>query len=251
MDAFPLDLPALKKYYFHPQKDELINPFWVNSGNKRLACYYHKKHPDAKTILHFHGNGETVGEFIPYFIPLIDEMGFNCFFAEYRGYGMSTGTPGFLGILKDVEAVINSIDVPPERLILYGRSLGTLFALHGVYLFPNISGLILESGIASLAEWDVFKDTMEQPDPCLKDVDKNKLQKYFNNELKLHNYNGATLIMHCLYDSIVPVTNAHKLYEWAREPKTMTIFEEGEHSDYIITNLPEYRDTVRDFIDGL
>ncbi|TFH46508.1 MAG: alpha/beta hydrolase [ANME-2 cluster archaeon] len=246
MGKFSLDLPILIKYYFYPQKNEFNNPFWVNSENERLACYFHKKHPNAKTIIHFHGNGETVGDYIPNFVSIIDAMGFNCFFAEYRGYGMSTGTPSFLGMLKDVEAIINSINIPPEKLILYGRSFGTISALHGICIFPNISGLILESGIADLTEWGVFKDIKE----FYPDIE-NNIRKYFNHELKLNNYKGETLIIHCLYDNLIPVTNSYRLYEWAREPKTMAIFEEGEHSTYITKNLTKYCAIIRNFIKSL
>ena len=50
-------------------------------------------HPDAKTVIYFHGNGEVVADYLPSFPEWITRAGCNVLLAEYRGYGMSSGTP--------------------------------------------------------------------------------------------------------------------------------------------------------------
>ncbi|MCP4677339.1 MAG: hypothetical protein GY854_17860 [Deltaproteobacteria bacterium] len=38
-----------------------------SEGEDTLACRYHKPFADAKTVVHFHGNGETVADYVPFF----------------------------------------------------------------------------------------------------------------------------------------------------------------------------------------
>ena len=72
--------------------------------------------------------------------------------AEYRGYGMSSGTPALVGMLDDVVPIIQSLNIPDHRVVLFGRSIGSLYALHGVSQRPQLGGLIIESGVADLTE---------------------------------------------------------------------------------------------------
>jgi uncharacterized protein len=55
--------------------------------------------------------------------------------AEYRGYGMSTGHPSLVDMLDDVTAIIQHVgrlNIPAQKVILFGRSIGSPHALHGV-----------------------------------------------------------------------------------------------------------------------
>ncbi|OPL14239.1 MAG: hypothetical protein AVO38_11965 [delta proteobacterium ML8_D] len=185
-----------------------------------------------------------------HFAKIIELMGCNCFFAEYRGYGMSSGKPNLTTMLSDAEIIIRELDLPLEKIILYGRSFGTLSAIHLSQQFPNISGLVLESGIADLSKWGIYN---EAPDRI--GIDKDTLgkdiNKYFNNKEKLSSFSGATLILHTLYDYLVHVSNANQLFEWAPHPKKKVIFEHGNHSDIYISNLLEFTGEVKKFIKKL
>jgi pimeloyl-ACP methyl ester carboxylesterase len=56
---------------------------------------------------------------------------------EYRGYGDSTGTPQFSAIMKDCQAIFEALKVKQEEIIVFGRSLGSIFALHFAHLYPK------------------------------------------------------------------------------------------------------------------
>jgi pimeloyl-ACP methyl ester carboxylesterase len=79
-------------------------------------------------------------------------MGANLLLAEFRGYGMSDGEPGLVTMLDDVRLIVEASGVPPERIIFFGRSLGSLYAMHGLSLYPQAAGLIIESGLADPLE---------------------------------------------------------------------------------------------------
>ena len=78
----------------------------------------------ARTIVFFHGNGESAAQNIP-FARELAELGFHVVLAEYRGYGGQPGRPSEEGVYRDAAAVIAQAGAPLSELILVGRSLGT------------------------------------------------------------------------------------------------------------------------------
>ena len=236
--------------YFYPSYSSFENPYYVESGNNQLACYYHKIKNPKKTIIHFHGNGEVVSDYLDLFAGQIETLGCSILFAEYRGYGLSTGdSPTLVGMLEDVEKIIQSIDVPPQEIVLFGRSVGSIYALHGASLFPNVAGLVIESGIADVVS-RVLR-LIRKPKTVEKEQMKEEGKIYFNHEKKMKTFQGQTLVMHTLYDSLVHASNARRLYDWANEPKKLKLFLQGDHNDIFFVNEEEYFKVLEEFIDGI
>ena len=245
-----LDHPLVTERYFFPRRQEFRDPFWVESGEMKLSCYYRCTYPEAKTVIFFHGNGEIVADYLELFVPVFEQLGFNLFLAEYRGYGMSTGVPALAGMLADVEHIIKATGQPPEKLVLFGRSIGSLYAVHGVYRFPTIAGLIIESGIAVILE-RVLMRVNPQELGILLDKLQEATDRDFNHQEKLAGYKGSTLVLHARHDSLVHVAHGKKLYDWAPEPKQIKIFESGDHNDIMAANAEEYFRLIYHFISGL
>jgi len=244
-----LNSEKVSKRYFYPRKASFENPYYVQSGENQLACYYHKIENPKKTIIHFHGNGETVADYLNDFEHKVETLGCSILFAEYRQYGLSTGKPPTLvGMLEDVEKIINSIDVPPEEIILFGRSVGSIYAIHGASLFPNISGLVIESGIANVVN-RVFR-LIRRPNHSIREQMIQEGKKYFDHEAKLKAFQGKVLIMHTLYDSLVHASNARQLYQWANDPKELELFLEGDHNCILISNKEAYFQLLKNLIEG-
>jgi pimeloyl-ACP methyl ester carboxylesterase len=155
-----LDHRLISERYFFPRNNRFSEPFKVRIGDIALGCYY-RPYPEAdNTIIHFHGNGETVKEYLD--SPLL-KLPYNFLFAEYRGYGMSNGEPSLVSMLQDVKTIIDSLDVPKEKIVLFGRSIGSIYALHGASLYPDsIGGLIIESGIADVRERILMRVTPQE-----------------------------------------------------------------------------------------
>lgn len=82
-----LDHPLISDRYFFPRPGRCPEPFWVDCGDARLACCYLQVEPAAGTLVHFHGNGEIVDDYLEDFVDLVAQMGWNCLLVEYRGYG--------------------------------------------------------------------------------------------------------------------------------------------------------------------
>jgi pimeloyl-ACP methyl ester carboxylesterase len=134
MNDSVLDHPALSAQYFYPWPNHFDNPFFVTGNDFRLGCRYLKVSDKFPTIIHFHGNGESVQDYLGDFEQRIAGLGANLLLAEYRGYGMSSGEPALAAMLEDVHLIVEASAIPPEKLIFFGRSLGSLYALHGASL---------------------------------------------------------------------------------------------------------------------
>jgi len=245
-----LDHPLVTERYFFPRRQEFSDPFWVDCGEIKLSCYYKPKHSDAKTIVFFHGNGEIVADYLELFVPVFDQLGFNLFLAEYRGYAMSTGVPALAGMSEDVTPIVKATGQPPENLILFGRSIGSLYAIHGISLFPSIAGLIIESGIAVMLE-RILMRVHPQELGILMEKLQEATDRVFNHQEKLSSFKGSTLVLHAEHDSLVHVAHGKKIYEWAPEPKQLKIFAKGDHNDIMAVNAEDYFRLIYQFISQL
>jgi uncharacterized protein len=246
-----LDHPIVSSRYFFPRRESMANPWWVKAADgSRLACYYQAEDPDAPTVIYFHGNGEVVADYLPSFPDWLCGAGYNVLLAEYRGYGMSEGTPAIVSMLDDVVPIIDSLKIADRRVVLFGRSIGSLFALHGVSQRPHLGGLIIESGLADLTE--KFRERIAPQELGMSESEiVSELRKYFDYAAKLRGFHGKTLILHARRDELVPVSHAEMLYASAPEPKHLKIFDHGSHNDIFAVNEDDYMKRVEEFLAGV
>jgi len=243
-----LDHPIVSSRYFYPRPATLTDPFWVQAADgSQLACVYQQADPDAKTVIYFHGNGEVVSDYLPSFPDWITGAGYNCLLAEYRGYGMSTGRPALAGMLNDVVPIINSLGIPDQQIVLFGRSIGSLYAVHGVSQRPQLAGLILESGIAGLTERFLMRVQPAELGTSMAEIEA-ELTTYFDYTRKLRAFQGRTLLLHTRFGELVPVHHAEQLHAAAPEPKQLHIFDRGGHNDIFFRNQDVYMQLVEAFM---
>jgi len=130
---------------------EFLSAFFIRPSNKVLA----KK----ITILMFHGNAGNIGHRVPIAKVLEENLGCNVFMLEYRGYGLSTGTPDENGINIDAQTALDYIRNQKEteggKIIVYGQSLGGAVAIQLVAKNQedgDIVAMILENTFTSIRE---------------------------------------------------------------------------------------------------
>ena len=110
-----LNHPLISQRYFFPRHVSLSDPTWIESNEERLACWFYKIHPSPHpTLVHFHGNGEVVADWIDFFQSLAKQLGINLLLVEYRGYGESTGRPQLVSQLDDLKACFDFLKMTQE-----------------------------------------------------------------------------------------------------------------------------------------
>lgn len=197
----------------------------------------HLANPSAAiTVLYAHGNAEDLGQVAP----LLDELrrtGFAVLAFDYRGYGLSTGgPPSAAGATSDMEAVyrhaVETLKIPPSRLVLYGRSVGSGPASDLAARVPA-GGLVLESAFVS-AFRVLTKVTLLPFDR-------------FDNLRHVRELRAPILVIHGTDDQVIPVAHGRRLFEAARQPKQALWAEGAHHNDVAIIAGPRYWSTLAAF----
>jgi alpha-beta hydrolase superfamily lysophospholipase len=229
----------------------VTDPFVVEVDSIELACFRRIVNPDGYTVVHFHGNGEAIADYVPDMTDMLAGLGLNSLFVEFREYGGSTGKARLVAMLGDGEAAIAAAEIAPEKVIAFGRSIGSLYAIELVHRQPGIAGLIIESGIADPAER--FLAYADLPAAGIdQDEVSAEVRKYFNHQQKLTGYIGPLLIMHTEHDGLIDISHAERNLNWAAGPKKRLIrFSQGDHNSIMAWNRDEYFEAIRAFVETL
>ena len=245
-----LEESTVTKRFLFPRKKQIKNPFFINTKIGRLSCYRQLNDVNKKMLIVFHGSNEIINDYFEVFTEEIEKIGCNLLLVEYRGYSYSSGFASLTNIIDDISYVVEACGVSEDKIVVFGRSLGTIYAMHTVKLFPNIKGIIIESGFSDFYEKIKTRLSAEDIDTTEKEL-KKEVYKYFNIKEIVKNYKGASLFMHAIDDRTISVSQAKKMHEWANEPKTLSLYAEGGHSDIQDTNTERYFSDIKRFIDSL
>jgi pimeloyl-ACP methyl ester carboxylesterase len=246
-----LDHPLVASRYFFPRRDPVDDPFVVQTDDGcNLACFRVSLDPTALTLLHFHGNAEVVADYIPEVAEVVTSFGVNAVFAEYRGYGSSTGTPSLGAMLDDAETIFQAVGVPAERIVPFGRSLGSLFAVEVAARHPEVAGLVIESGIADPLEPALLRVSPEDFGMSAESF-RAAADARVNQEQKLRAYSGPLLVLHTTGDRLIPPSHAERMFAWASAPasdKSLVMFDHGDHGSIYPANRTAYLGHLASFL---
>jgi fermentation-respiration switch protein FrsA (DUF1100 family) len=173
--------------------------------------------PDARfTLLCSHGNAGDIGDTRDSLIELRDH-GYAVFTYDYRGYGTSQGKPSEKGCYLDAEAayryLVEQLHVPPDGIILHGRSLGGAMAIYTASRHA-VAGLVLESTFVSAIR---VVTNLPLPGDRFRNID------------RIGQVHCPTLIMHGTSDEVVPFSHGPKLLAAANDPKLHLWVANGGH----------------------
>ncbi|MCJ1286888.1 Alpha/beta hydrolase domain-containing protein 13 [Xylographa opegraphella] len=222
---------------------EHLSAFFIRPSNKRMA----KK----VTIMMFHGNAGNIGHRVPIARVLEENLGCNVLMLEYRGYGLSSGTPNEEGLMIDAQAGLDYIrksdEIKDNSIIIYGQSLGGAVAIQLVAKNEeagDIVGLILENTFLSIRKMIpcVFPPARFLTPLCY---------EIWPSEETLPRIRATPILfISGLKDEIVPPSHMKELFALCRvEAKTWKEIPEGTHNNSV--GEPFYFNYIADFIDGL
>ena len=227
--------------YFFPRAAAPVSTTLVRVDGAELACSARRDH-GGPLLVHFHGNGEVVADYVPHLAAAYAERGIDTFFVEYRGYGASSGVPRLAEMLGDVPRVIDQLGVPLEQVFVYGRSIGSIYAIEAAHQRPGIGGLILESGIADVLERVLFRAQPEELGVTLQVLEE-QAARYFDHEAKLRSYPGPVRVLHARGDRAVDPSHAERNARWAPRGE-LTLFPRGDHNTILDFHARDIIDAV-------
>lgn len=226
---------------FQPQKDtypELQGvEFLPVSADTRIAFrYLPPSEPTAPVFLHCHGNAENLRS-MAWRQEQFRSRGYGFFAFDYEGYGRSSGTPSEQAVKRDVTAawdhLTKTLQIPPERIVIHGFSLGTGAASFLASQVPAAKALILEAPFVSTY---AVANMQWLPGNRFKSIELIDRIKF------------PVLIIHGDRDRIIPFRHGKKMYEKASSPKRFFHVHGAGHNDLIAVAGESYWQELSDFL---
>lgn len=196
--------------------------------------------PDAATLLFLHGNAGNISDRLDK-IFLFHRMGLNVLIIDYRGYGKSGGKPSEKGLYRDALAAFDHLvqrpDVSPERIVVYGESLGGVAAID-LAGRRDVAALIIDSSFSSAA--DMAKVMYPFIPSFVLSIKMDSVAKVRASEV-------PKLFLHSPADATVPFTLGRKLFEAAAEPKEFVRLA-GPHNNGYVDARDAFINGIRNFL---
>lgn len=223
---------AFENVHLETPDGETLHGWFVPAGN-----------PDRNAaVLIFHGNAGNISHRLDT-LRIWHALGYDSFIFDYRGYGESSGSPDEEGTYTDAQTawdyLVGEKGIPPDRLVLFGRSMGGAIAAQlATRIEP--AALIIESSFSSVP--DIAADLY----PWLPA----RLLSRFEYDTRAHARQARcpVMVIHSREDEIIPFEHGHAIYAAAATPKYMLTLQ-GSHNQGFLNSGMHYIEGLQDFLD--
>ena len=217
----------------------------AKGGAKLAGWWIHgKEEGPRRALLFFHGNAGNVSHRLERSRLLVDALPVDVALVDYRGYGRSTGRPDEEGLYADGDAVYAEAvrrGFPPEKIVLFGESLGCAVAIETAVRHP-CAGVVVEAPFLSVPEM------AKAIYPFLPSF---LVRSRFNNEAKIRGLRVPKLIVAAEKDDVVPPVQTRKLFEAAAPPKELHVIRGATHNDTYTVGGEDYLAVLGQFLKSL
>ncbi|HBR17081.1 MAG TPA: alpha/beta hydrolase [Deltaproteobacteria bacterium] len=207
---------------------------------KKISAWFVPSGKERGVVLFCHGNAGNISHRLDS-IRIFHDLDLGVLIFDYRGYGRSEGSPTEKGTYLDAEAawnyLINVRKVRPEKVILFGRSLGAGVAAE-MALRHRAAGLIMESAFMSVPSLG-SKFFPYLPGYLIRLISR----FHYSNIDKVSRIGIPKLIIHSPQDEIIPFEHGVTLFEKATGPKEFLRIAGGHNEGFMISG--------KTYIDGL
>lgn len=196
------------------------------------------------TLLFLHGNAGNVSHRRDS-LAIFHALGLDVLIPDYRGYGLSQGSPSEQGLYRDAAAAWRWLTqeraIAPEQILIFGRSLGGAIATH-LAAQTRPAGLMIESS------FDRLQSLADAHYPLLSRLI--PLRYSFPAAEQIQAVRAPVLVLHSPQDRIVPESLGRRLFDAAPEPKHFVELT-GGHNDGFLRSQPQYQRAISAFLDRI
>lgn len=227
--------------------------FLLTPDNEKLHAWFlqqqakidHEKE-SPRLVLYFHGNGGNLGSYV-HSLEELYSLGYDVLAVDYRGYGLSSGTPDEQGVLTDAQAVfqyaIQVLHYSEKRILFYGFSMGTVPASWLGQKYPNVAGVILQNAFTNLFE--VAKANQMTTCTSLIGTLESTVSTLFCPLTYAQYLYCPVLIVHSKQDELCPYQHGDTIYRKIPHSRKKFISLPGSHSNFDFSQ--DFRDSMKNF----
>lgn len=218
---------------------------------------------DGAVIIFLHGHGGHLRDLMPEAL-LFTEMGYGALLFDLRGHGASDDAPVTMGINEvfDVQAMVQFLlsqsEVNPERIAIYGNSMGAATALLSAEQIPDIRVVIADAPYSSI--YNALRDGIPNqmgipalffPDIIISMSNHLSDEDFYNASpiSAITNIHQPTLFIHGTNDGRIPYTHSEALFSLANEPKLLYLVEGSGHTNNYEYDVESYEAIVFPFLE--
>lgn len=196
----------------------------------------------ASLVIFLHGNKHNLTRFREHY-ELFQRIGQSFFTFDYPGYGTSSGTPSEAGVYAAARAAYSfarySLKAPPERIIVYGCSMGGAVAME-LCQEAETAGLITEATFTNSREMARHLYPYLPLWPLL--------PVRFRNDEKISRITAPMMIIHGKRDAVVPFSMAERLHALSDTRAKLVLLEDANHVNCVTEGASDLQSLIQDFI---
>lgn len=250
--AWLVSQPLIDALVFQPTPGRSLDPraygieaqdVWLEpEPGLRVHAYWVPSDGATRAILFLHGNAGDASMRLPNAAALA-QLGSHVLVLDYRGFGLSEGSPSESGVYRDAEAALAHLvevrGIAEQRVILFGRSLGAAVAVE-LARGRRLGGVILEAAFTSIS--DVARGLLGPVGAWL-------ARGRFASDAKIAELRTPLLMFHGDRDATVDIALGRRLFEIAPEPKEFQALAGAGHNDTVQVGGRVYLERIRSFSD--
>ena len=199
-------------------------------------------------VVMFHGNGGNISVRLDQYQTILRRwVNVDLLAVEYRGYGLSEGSPSESGFAKDAEAAWdwiterNARDGGDYATVLFGRSMGGAVASL-LASKVRVDALILECAPSSIPY------LAEHYEPWRSLHLGGMIVNRFDTESYVRDVGAPVLVMHSEHDEIVPLSCSGRILSAANEPKRFQLLPNALHNGADLYAPSVYYSAIEGFL---
>ena len=191
--------------------------------------------PTKGVVVYFHGNGEEL-DYSGTKAPTFTQRGYDCLMVDYPTYGKSTGKLSEENLFKTGKALmaVAKQQYPSDRIVVYGRSLGTGIAAHTARDAAWFKALILEAPYYSIT------DVAQRQYPFLPVALLNRYPLSTYQYLK--DLQHPTYVIHGTADDLIPIESPQKFLKLGLKQLHFITIQDAKHGN--LADFKEYNQVV-------
>ena len=231
----PDQVPALTPAVAGLAYEDLYIP--VDEITKIHAWWIPASEPTSKVMLYFHGNAYSLESEAEQEAPLFHRLAVNLLLVDYRGYGKSSPVHAN-GPRTEADAraafryLVEQRRVVPSDIVIAGWSIGSAVATQLAVESPNAAGLILKSPISSVND---AADELWFMRYLFRPVRWFGSKNDFDSRARISTVHIPVLILSGTADEIAQAWMPQAIYDCAKEPKTLHMFEGVGDNDFLMS----------------